>query len=164
MRFERHQVFGGSVDEVIDVLVDPAFYPRLAEIEHLGAAELVDVAHAAGTVRFSVRYRVDVDLPAAARTWIHPERLSLVEEAELDRGTGTGSFRMVPDHYGHLLHCRGEYRFTELVDGCSRTMSGTLAVRIPLLGGKIERVVLDGLGPALDGIGVAVDARLRDDA
>ena len=160
MRFERQQAFSGSVDDVVAILRDPGFYPRLAELEHLGDAELLAERQTGTVIHLSVRYRLDIELPHAARRWVSEDRLSMVEHSELDLTAGTGTFRILPDHYSELLTCSGTYHFADLPPGPLRTMAGRLSVRVPFVGAKVERVVMDGLEVALSGIVATVDSTL----
>jgi hypothetical protein len=54
----------------------------------------------------------------------------------------------LPDYYPDRLQASGTYRFDEGPDGPASTLvrvEGDLKVRVPLVGGTVERVIVSGL-------------------
>lgn len=146
MRFRISQTFDGGLVEVQEALIAPAFLERLASLPKLGRPELLDQRREDDLVHQRVRYAFAGDLNAAARAVLDPARLTWVEESTLDRATHRTTFRIVPDHYADRLSCDGTFVLSE--DGgaaTTRVAEGDLRVKMPLVGGKVERAIVSGL-------------------
>ena len=81
--------------------------------------------------------------PTCGRTEV--DLLSMVEHSIHERAALRGTFRMVPDVYGSLMSCSGEYRYEPVDGGSIRTMRGEFRIKLPVVGGRAERVVVDNL-------------------
>ncbi len=146
MNFRLEQDFPGTVDEVADVFVDPDLFDHLRQVDDLGRPELLEKVDEGATVRLRVRYAFTGELSPALTAVVEPSRITWVEESTLDRSTHRTEFHIVADHYPDRLRCAGH---VELHDngagGTRRVAEGRLDVRIPFIGGKVERAVVDGL-------------------
>lgn len=113
----------------------PALYPRFAAVRVLDQPEVLDVSETgAGGWRARVRYRFVGELghPLVAKV-VDTDRLTWVEETILDHG-GSGSFTIVPDHYGKLLGFTGRIDVSEPEPGTTaRRLRGALKLNLPLL-------------------------------
>ncbi len=133
------------------VLADPRFYLGRESSESISAVELVDHHIDESRVRLEIRFAFTGELNAAARAILDPGRLTWVQVTEHDLTTGRVSFTIVPDHYQDRLRCRGRYRIDPDGDHAStRTVATELHVKAPLVAGKVERVLMDGLRNELD--------------
>jgi hypothetical protein len=104
-------------------------------------------------VRIETHYRVSLELPALARTFIDPERLTFLEVTELHVG-GSGRYHIVPDHYTDLLRSSGTTVVTPLPDDrCERTINGLVDVSLGWKGmlfeGPVEEAIVGGFKKAL---------------
>ncbi len=57
-------------------------------------------------------------------------------------------FKVRPDHYPDRLQCSGTFRFQEGHVGSESAIikiEGDLKVRVPFVGGTVERVIVSGL-------------------
>ena len=142
MRFTIEQRFSAPVERVEAALVDPAYLERLSTLPKLGRPTLLHRREDGEVVHQSVRYAFVGDLNAAVRRVVDPQRLTWVEEATIDRTTHVTTWRIVPDHYGHLLRAQGTFR---LIDGTTRIAEGDLKVSVPFVGGKVEQAIVSGL-------------------
>jgi hypothetical protein len=144
VRFELEHRLPGPVDEVLDVLVDPDFVPRLAALPRV-EPQLLDHRAEGRVVRQRVRYRFTGDLPGAVTAVLDPDRLTWVDDVAYDLAQATSSFRIVPDHYPQRLSCAGTMRFVGQGDRSTRRVHGELRVRYPLVGRTAERAILAGI-------------------
>lgn len=161
MRFELRQRFHHPVDEVDRAYTDPGLFPALVGLPKLGGIELVSRHEQDGRVRLSVRYAFTGDLPAAVTAVVDPERLTWVQESTHDLDGNAMTFRMVPDHYPDRLSASGTATFTAAGDGCTRLVQGELKVRAPLVAGRVERAIVEGLEEYLTAEAPAVDRYLE---
>jgi hypothetical protein len=151
MRFTIDQTFAGPLEAVEAAFVDPAFLEQLSTLPKLGRPTLVHRVEAedGNLVHQWVKYAFTGEVNSAVRRVVDPARLTWVEESTLDRRTHRTTWRIVPDHYRNLLRSDGTFSLAPDPadpDGRTRrTAEGELKVTVPLVGGKVERAIVDGL-------------------
>ncbi len=148
MRFQLTQRFAAPLAEVADAFSDPGFYAALAELPTLGAPELLDRTLDGDTVQMRVRYRFTGHLSAAVTAVIDPAKLTWVDVSHHDRTTHHVTFHLEPDHYADRFRCHGSYRFhADPQDRrvTVRTAEGDVKIRMPIVGGSVERAIVSGL-------------------
>lgn len=145
MHFGIEQRFDAPLGRVEEALTDPAFLERLAELPRLGQPELLDQHSEGALVHRQVRYAFLGELSGAARAVVDPARLTWVEDSVIDLGRHRTVFRIVPDHYGHLLRCSGTFLLAPAASGCTRNAEGEVHVSVPLVGRKVEAAIVSGL-------------------
>ena len=138
-RFEHRASFPAPVDTVYSTLVDEAFLSaRLRDIGGKAAALLEHVTSDDGA---TIRLRQGVDaqrLPGAVRSILSGDLV--VEREERWRGhesTGRATISGVP------AEIRSQSRLVSRGDGTELVTSAEVKVSIPLIGGKIEKVVAE---------------------
>jgi hypothetical protein len=145
VRFEIVQDLGGTPDAVDGALVDPAFLVRMAELPKLGSAEVLSQAREGDVVHQDVRYLFQAELSAAVTRVVDPERLTWVERSVCDLATHRTQCEIRPDNYGGMLSGRYDAVIVVTGGGSRRTLTGDLRVKLPLVGGKVERAIVGGL-------------------
>ena len=146
MKFRLEQRFPGSVEEVEEAYVDPDLFAHLHQLADLGRPELLDKVDEGGTVRLRVRYAFTGELGPPLTNLVDAARITWVEESTLDRATHRTEFHIVADHYPDRLRCKGTVELTDDgAGGTIRVAEGKLEVKIPFVGGKVERAVVDSL-------------------
>ena len=145
MRFRIEQRFDAPLEDVEAAYVDPGFLDVLADLPKLGRPQLLDQRMDGDLVHQRVRYAFTGELSSAVTAVVDPAKLTWVEESTLDRRTHRTRFSIVPDHYGSRLECGGEFVLEPAAAGTRRTADGTIKVRFPLVGGKVERAIVSGL-------------------
>ena len=145
MKFDAKQQFGADAAAVIECYSSAEMYQQLPEFGRISRPDLVDRTEHGDTVKLSLRYKFTADLPTAALAIIDPDRLTWVEETTYDLVGLTSRIRLVPDHYASKLEASASARFVDRGDGSIRDVSGDLRVRVLLVGGQVERAIVDGL-------------------
>ena len=147
MRFTIDQTFAGSLDEVEAAFVDPRFLERLSTLPKLGRPTLVHRVENGDLVHQWVKYAFTGEVSSAVKRVVDPARLTWVEESTLDRRTHRTTWRIVPDHYRNLLRSEGTFQLAEgrTPGSTTRRAEGELKVTVPLVGGKVEKAIVDGL-------------------
>jgi hypothetical protein len=137
---------------------DPAFITARAALPKLGDAELLESSRDGDTARQRIRLRFTAPLSPAVTAVIDPNRLTWVDDATYDLVAHVAEHRVVPDHYADRLRC--SYRATiELGPaGTCRVLVGAVKVRMPLVGGRVERAIVSGLSEH-----AAAEAELLDE-
>jgi uncharacterized protein DUF2505 len=138
-RFEHRATFAASVETVYSTLVDEAFLTaRLKDIGGKGAA-LLDHRTSDDSVDIKLRQGVDAQqLPGAVRSILSGDLV--VEREERWRGreaAGRATINGVP------AEIRSRSRLAANGNGTELVVSAEVRVGIPLIGGKIEKVVAE---------------------
>lgn len=145
MKFEGVQRYDAPAREVFDLYCSAELYEQLPDFSRVSRPELVDRVEHPDGVTIRARYRFVADLPAAALAIIDPARMTWVEETRYDAATLTGTTRLLPDHYASKMQASATVRFVDDGGGSHRRVSGDLKVKVLLVGGQVERVIVDGL-------------------
>lgn len=145
MQFTIEQALSGSPRAVEDVLLDPAFVTARAALPKLSDPELLEWTRDGDHAHQRIRFRFTEHISGAVAAVVDPERLTWVDDATFDLAAHIAEHRIVPDHYADRL--ASSYRATITADGAisRRVLTGSVKVRMPLVGGKVERVIVSGL-------------------
>lgn len=161
MRFEVTQHYASPVDAVLALYTEPDFVTSLGELPRIGRPEVLEHRPEPGRLTTRIRFRFTADLPSAATAVIDRDRLTWIEETVYDLGARRAAVRLLPDHYPDRLTASAAVAFTDDGRGGSvRQVRGELKVRMPLVAGKVERAIVDGLEEYLDAEQVVVCKRL----
>lgn len=149
MRFDAAQRFALPVDQLMELFTDPDFYPTLDGLPQISVPEIVSHSTSGHIVSIDLRQGYTGDLPSAALTFIDPDRLTWVEQLVFDLDAASATTRLRPDHYPDRLTCTGRYTFRSVGpdggDQSIRRLDGDLKVRVPLVGGRVEKALVSGL-------------------
>lgn len=148
-RIEHHADLAAPATEAHAALVDRAFLDeRLRALGGKGA-ELTDYRAAGDSVTYTLRQGVDAaHLPSVARAVVKGDLV--VERTESwrpDGGafTGTTTARVA----GVPGEIQGRHRLADTAAGSRWSTSAEVKVRVPLVGGKIEKVIAEEVGKLL---------------
>jgi hypothetical protein len=145
MKFEIVQDVRATPEAIDAALVDPAFLVRMAELPKLGSAEVVSQARDGEVMRQDVRYLFQAELSSAVTRVVDPKKLTWVERSVCDLAAHRTQCEIRPDNYGGLLSGRYDAVIVATDGGARRTLTGELKVKMPLVGGKVERAIVGGL-------------------
>jgi hypothetical protein len=147
VRFRLEQRIPADADAVQAAVLEPGYFEQLATLPKLGNPELLSQHRTDDDgVAQRVRYAFVGELSGAVRKVVDPDRLTWVEESEVEVSARTTRFKIVPDHYASLLSASGVIQVIDDGEGGSiRTASGEVSVRMPLVGSKVERAIVSGL-------------------
>ena len=151
MRFRLEHHFDAPIDVVAATLVDPDYIEQMAELPGVGRPEVLDQHTVDRTWHQSVRYRFVGDLPAVARAFVDPARLSWVEVSATDLDAHTTTWRLDADHYADRFTCQGTSSLTSTGAGTTRVLDGDLRLKVAFVGGKAEKGLVSGLTERLAG-------------
>ena len=150
MDFTLTQAIAAPADAVEGALVDRDFLTRMAELPKLGSAEIVSNERDGNVVKLQVRYLFQAELSSAVTKFVDPEKLTWIEDSTCDLAAHQTSCVIRPDNYDNLLEGSYDAAIAASGSGCVRTVTGRVKVRIPLLGGKVEKAIIGGLSENSD--------------
>lgn len=161
MKFGFEQRWTATVHEVVDVYTDESFWASLPPFRTTAPPEILEVRRERTSAFTRLRYRLNVELPKEAARFIDPDDVSWVEESTWDLSAATAGVRFLPDQGASLMRADASVEVVADGDDAVRRVRGELKVRIPLLGGKVERAVVGNIGEHLEEEADAVATRLE---
>ncbi|HEY7593770.1 MAG TPA: DUF2505 domain-containing protein [Actinophytocola sp.] len=146
---EHRSTFAAPADKVYDTLTDEAFLSeRLRDIGGKGAA-LLDHSRDGDRVSFRMRQGVDASrLPGAVRSILNGDLVVEREERwQPDGGHHAGTSRVTIA--GVPGEIKGRSRIAGTGAEATLVITAQVKVSIPLIGGKLEKVVAEQVGKLL---------------
>jgi Protein of unknown function (DUF2505) len=145
MDFDLRDTVPAPLERVEAALLGPSFFERLGHLPNIAPPELLSEEEADGLVIRRVRYRFTGEVSGAVRRVVDPEKMSWVDESRYDRAAHEAVHQIFPDQYNGLLRCSYDEMLAPDGAGCVRTATGQLSVKVPLVGGRVEWAIVDGL-------------------
>jgi hypothetical protein len=144
--FRIEQRVSAPPPDVADALVDPEFLAASATLPKLGGAELLDQERDGDSVRQRIRYRFTGDLSSAVTRVVDRDRLTWIDEADHDLANWYSAHRILPDNYADRLQAAYAMQLdANGRDASCMLVTGTVKVRLPIVGGKVEGAIVSGL-------------------
>ncbi len=81
------------------------------------------------------------ELPLVAQKALGATRFCYVQEVENQPGTLTTRWTIIPERMADRVTCAGTTEIRAMEEGCERVIRGTISVKLPLVGGTIERYI-----------------------
>jgi DNA-binding transcriptional regulator YbjK len=145
MKFRIEQRILAPLAAVEAALLDRDFVAASAALPKLGAPELLELQRDGDRAHQRIRYRFTAQLSGAVTRVIDPDKLTWVDDARYDLTSHTSRHRILPDNYADRLQATYDVALEPLGDSTRRLVTGDLTVHVPLVGGRVERAIVDGL-------------------
>ena len=149
MEFLFEHRFDAPVKEVAEAVLDEGFQASLDGMEPLKKREVLEQTERGGRVVRRSRCVLGTDL-GGAKKFLGDAEPAWVEEAVWDEAHQRWDWVIQPEVAADILSSEGK---TELIDEghvTLRRVSGFVKIRIPLYGGRVERVIVRGLEEAYE--------------
>ena len=138
------------MEEVVDLYIDEGFWQSMDGLTKTRPPEVLEVSRTGDSAVTRLRFRLSVELPREAGRFIDPDDVSWVEHTVWDLAAATAEMDFLPDQGAALMKASAAIEVVQTGDDAVRRITGDLRVRIPLLGGKVERAVVGGIGEYLE--------------
>jgi Protein of unknown function (DUF2505) len=145
MRFRYELAYDAGADAVYSMLADPVFREEVCEAAHV-------IRHSVTVTPTSAGMTVEVNqtqpakgIPSFAKKFVGDE-IQIVQAEEWPDSSGADLDVTIPGKPGHF---KGAITLTDSGSGTVETVAGEIKVNIPLLGGKLEKLIGDMLLAAL---------------
>jgi DNA-binding transcriptional regulator YbjK len=145
VKFRIEQHIPAPLAAVEAALLDRDFVAATADFPKLGAPELLELQRDGDRAHQRIRYRFTAQLSGAVTRVVDPGKLTWVDDARYDLTSHTSRHRIVPDNYADRLQASYDVVLEALGDSTRRLVTGELTVHVPLVGGRVERTIVDGL-------------------
>lgn len=160
MKFGFEQRWTAPADDVLEVYLDAEFWSGLEGLTKTSPPEVLGVDRTGDRAVVRLRYRLCVDLPSEATRFIDPEDVAWVEETTWDLRRRSADVRFLPVQASALMRAGASAALVQEGSDTAREVRGEVKVRIPLLGGRVEHAVVEGVGEHLEEEADAVAHRL----
>ncbi len=145
MKFNHEMTYDSAPEQVYAMIIDPKFRERVCEAQH--AAECTVTIDGDDAVRSVVvdQKRPSDGIPSAAQKFVG-DQIHIRQSESWSGTTDAGLEVTIP---GKPVQLTGGITLRENGGGTVQTVSGDIKVSIPLVGGKLEKMIGDLLGSAL---------------
>lgn len=135
MQFTQSVSYPGTVDEVVAMYLTPDYLER--RFGQFVVADSTTVSVEGERVSFAGTVRPEL-IPSAASRFVKSDlRISFTEEWASNEAGARSRTSVTVD--GAPVSVEATSTLTGTGTGCSREVSGNVSVRVPLLGGRIEK-------------------------
>jgi hypothetical protein len=149
--FEIAHEFDASAEEVADALLDEGFQDSLHDLASLEVREVLSQQEGkGGTVLRRTRCVLDVQVTGAAQKFLGDQRPAWIEEAVWEPDAMCWSWTILPEVAKDLLDAKGTISIEDDGEAAIRTVSGTVKVKVPLYGSKVEGWIVHGIEAAYE--------------
>jgi len=145
VRFELTSRLALPPERVVELYTDPDFYARLDGLPNVGEPRVLDRVAEGDTVTMRVHYRFTRVLSPGVARVVDPAKISWVEETVWDLVTCAARSTLLPDNYADRFGASAERSHEPAGGGTQRRIVGDVRVRFPVVGGKVERAIVEGL-------------------
>ena len=161
MEFEVAHEFEADVDRVAETLLDHDFQASLKDIEALAGREVLSQSQLGDVIVRRVRCILDIDVNGMTKKFIGDSDPAWVEVGEWHAEESTWRWHIEPEAAADLLEASGKTVLIPSDRGTIRKVTGTVKVRVPLYGGRVEGWIIDGLERAYDEEAVRLEEWLK---
>ena len=152
-KFLVTQQFDASSEMVHQAYREQDTWQSFAGLPFVGDPVVTSFSASEPTI-IETAYRVSLDLPALAKTFIDADKMTFVEVTTL-HADGSGTFEIRPDHYANLLKASGRIEMVPFDDDrCERLIQGSVEVSLgwsgKLFEAPVEDAIVTGLKHALE--------------
>jgi hypothetical protein len=149
--FEIAHEFDASAEEVADALLDEGFQDSLHDLASLEVREVLSQQEGKdGTVLRRTRCVLDVQVTGAAQKFLGDQRPAWIEEAVWEPDAMRWSWTILPEVAKDLLDAKGTISIEDDGEAAIRTVTGTVKVKVPLYGSKVEGWIVNGIEAAYE--------------
>ncbi len=160
VKFEFEQRWNATVDDVVEVYLDESFWTGLSGLTTTSPPKVIGVERSNDSAVVTLHWILSVDLPKEAARFIDPDDVAWTEVTTWDLAKSSATVAFTPDQAAGLLKASATAVLRQDGDEAVRSIRGELKVRIPLVGHKVEPVIVDGIGEHLEEEASAVATRL----
>jgi len=144
MKIEERHEFKKSWASVRKMFTDPGYFVKKYELLRCTHVEVLEQETQGDHFRIKVRYdqKPSVPIPSFAQKFV-PQTISVTQEDRWNLKTATG--RLTIDIRAMPMKIGADMQILDGEDRCTNVLQWTLKSSIPLLGGKLEKLLADDI-------------------
>lgn len=144
----RHR-FPCSVDTFWEMFWDEEYEAMVSEAAAVERETLEDRME--GEVRVLVsRTTPDRELPVAVAKVIGANKLIYTQTTRFDRAASRLSWEVQPNVMADKVTAKGLFEVRPTDEGCERSVAGEIEVRVPLIGRRVEKAIVEDVSRNYD--------------
>ncbi|MCR1785996.1 DUF2505 domain-containing protein [Nocardioides carbamazepini] len=145
MRFSRELAYDAPPEEVFAMLADPAFRERVGAAQDVVSIDVTLTPDGAGFTLVSDQVQNTAGLPAIAKRIAGDTTRAVIREEWSDTSSGTIEITAP----GKPTKATGTLRLTPAGAGTTYVQELDVVVKVPLVAGKLERLMADNIDAGL---------------
>lgn len=145
MKFRRELAYEAAPDEVFAMLADAAFREKVAAAQDVVSVEVTITPHGEGFTMVSDQVQRTAGLPAIAKKIAGDTTQAIIREEWSDAASGTIEITAP----GKPTTMAGTIRLTADGSGTTYVQELEVGVKVPLIAGKLERIMADNIDEGL---------------
>lgn len=154
MRFTFSDRFDAPLERVEEAVLSDEYNERLKDLPNVAERVVTQQrVRSDGSVRRVVHYKFGGHLPPTVESVLGASAVSWDEVAIFDPVAHEWAFEIEPHVLADRFECHGTYTFRAEEDATVREVSVELKVKIPVVGGRVEKAISDGLEETLQAEG-----------
>ena len=150
MKFEISHSFDVPPEQVAEATLDEDFQASLSDVGRLKERRVLSQETRGDKVVRRTRCVLDIQLSGMAKTMLGDAEPAWVEEATWDPRGLEWTWTIEPEVGKDLLSASGEITLQGNDQGTERTVRGDVRVSVPIYGGRVENMVVEGLRDAYE--------------
>lgn len=150
MDFEIEHHLDVAPEAVAELLLDETFQASLEDLEGLAERRVLSQTEIDGRVERRTRYVLDIDISGPARAFLGNADPAWIEVALWSPETWTWEWTVEPEVAKELLDAKGATRISGGPETTARRVAGSVKVKVPLYGSRVERWIVEGLSRAYE--------------
>lgn len=135
--------FTCTPQKLFELLSDNVFDDELMKALNMGK-EMVEESSKAEGKLYKIRLTSAEEIPAIAKKFVG-EHLTYIETRQWKTATTSNAWSIVPEVKGANVEAKGTTEIIAAGQGCVRRTKGSISVNLPLIGKKIEEMVLQNI-------------------
>lgn len=154
MKFRHELSYDAPPDEVFAMLVDPAFRAKVCEAQGVVSHDITLTPNDAGFTLVNDQVQDTAGLPSIAKKIVGDTTRAVIEEDWTSRTGGTVSITAP----GKPTTATGTVRLEARGGGTTEVVELDVKVKVPVIGGKLEKLMAENIEAGLDveqGVGTA---------
>jgi hypothetical protein len=160
VRFGFEQRWDAPPGDVLEVYLDEGFWSGLHGLSTTAAPRVLGIERRGDRAEVRLHWALSVELPREAARFLDPDDVAWTEVTTWDLPRRRAEVAFHPDQAAGLLRAGAEAALVAEGPSSVRSVTGELKVRIPVLGRRVESVIVEGVGAHLREEAEAVAERL----
>jgi hypothetical protein len=146
MDFKMEHVFDHPVGKIVPILAAGQDLIPMEELPNVSQRKVIERRREGAKMYSRLEWCVHGQIPVIAQKIISPDKLTFEEQTIWDDNTQTFVTRIVPHFLKDKFDCRTASAWSACGDAKSRrTFSGTLIIKVPIIGPIMEKTIIDYL-------------------
>lgn len=143
MKFTSTHAFPWPAEKIIELIKAGEDLFPVEELPNVTARKAIDQKREGSKIYRRYEWRMFGQIPRAAQRALSPEMLTFIEESVWDDESCVTESRIMPMYFKDSISCESTVVWRGRDAGSERVIESEAVVNIPVMGGLVERAVVD---------------------